>query len=227
VYIYSGSHIRGHNNTARICLSRGCPWNPRCMNVIGHARVSTDEQGRNGYGLDAQRTAIRGECDRRGWTLLRIEEDVRSGRTMKGRPGLGRATAACDSSEAQALVAAKVDRVSRSAHDFAGLVERAHAGQWNLVILDLGVDLSTPMGEAMASVASTFAQLERRLISARTREGLAVARTRGVRLGRPITPVADDALTHMRRLRDAGLSFAAIAYDLNASPHRSALGKLW
>jgi DNA invertase Pin-like site-specific DNA recombinase len=197
------------------------------MNVIGYVRVSTDEQGRSGYGLDAQRSAIRGECERRSWFLLRIESDVASGASTKRRPGLARALASCDNGEAGALVAAKVDRVSRSVHDFAGLVERARGGQWNLVILDLGVDLSTPMGEAMASVASTFAQLERRLISARTREGLAVARTRGVRLGRPITPVADDALAHMRKLRDAGLSFAAIAYDLNASPHRSALGKLW
>jgi DNA invertase Pin-like site-specific DNA recombinase len=197
------------------------------MNVIAYVRVSTDDQGRNGYGLDAQRSAIRDECDRRGWTLLRIEEDVRSGGTMKRRPGLARAIASCDSNEAQALVAAKVDRLSRSVHDFAGLVERARAGRWNLVILDLGVDLSTPMGEAMASVASTFAQLERRLISARTREGLAVARTRGAKLGRPATPLSDEALMRARQLRAAGLSFAAIADDLNASLHRSALGKSW
>jgi DNA invertase Pin-like site-specific DNA recombinase len=197
------------------------------MNVLGYVRVSTDDQGRSGYGLDAQRTAIRDECGRRGWTLLRIEEDVRSGGTMKRRPGLARAIASCDSNEAQALVAAKVDRLSRSVHDFAGLVERARAGRWNLVILDLGVDLSTPMGEAMASVASTFAQLERRLISARTREGLAVARTRGVKLGRPATPLSDEALVRARRLRAAGLTFAAIADELNAGPHRSALGKSW
>jgi DNA invertase Pin-like site-specific DNA recombinase len=197
------------------------------MNVIGYVRVSTDDQGRTGYGLDAQRGAITGECERRGWTLLRIESDVASGASTKRRPGLARALANCDSGEARALVAAKVDRVSRSVHDFAGLVERARAGRWNLVILDLGVDLSTPMGEAMASVASTFAQLERRLISARTREGLAIARKRGVKLGRPATPLSDEALMHARRLRGAGLSFAAIADDLNASPHRSALGKLW
>lgn len=197
------------------------------MNVTGYVRVSTDDQGRNGYGLDAQRSAIRAECDRRGWTLLRIEDDVRSGGTMKRRPGLGRAIASCDNNEAQALVAAKVDRLSRSVHDFAGLVERAHAGRWNLVILDLGVDLSTPMGEAMASVASTFAQLERRLISARTREGLAVARKRGVKLGRPVTALSTESLQRARALRDAGLTFAAIADDLNAGPHRSALGKSW
>jgi DNA invertase Pin-like site-specific DNA recombinase len=82
------------------------------MNVIGYVRVSTDDQGRNGYGLDAQRSAIRAECDRRGWTLVRTEEDVRSGGTMKRRPGVGRAIASCDNNEAQALVAAKVDRLS-------------------------------------------------------------------------------------------------------------------
>jgi DNA invertase Pin-like site-specific DNA recombinase len=42
--------------------------------VIGYARVSTDEQGASGAGLEAQRRAIRAECKRRGWRLLRIAE---------------------------------------------------------------------------------------------------------------------------------------------------------
>jgi DNA invertase Pin-like site-specific DNA recombinase len=55
--------------------------------VVGYVRVSTDEQGANGAGLDAQKTAIRSECERRGWKMLRIEADVLSARTMR-RPGL-------------------------------------------------------------------------------------------------------------------------------------------
>ena len=58
--------------------------------VVGYVRVSTEEQGVSGAGLVAQRKAIKAECERRGWELLRIEEDVLSGRTLN-RPGLTQA----------------------------------------------------------------------------------------------------------------------------------------
>jgi len=48
---------------------------------VGYVRVSTEEQVLSGAGLDAQRRSIADECARRGWTLLRVEEDVLSGRT--------------------------------------------------------------------------------------------------------------------------------------------------
>jgi len=47
--------------------------------VVGYVRVSTEEQGASGAGLDAQRSAIEAECARRSWELLRVEEDVLSG----------------------------------------------------------------------------------------------------------------------------------------------------
>jgi hypothetical protein len=53
--------------------------------VVGYVRVSTEEQGISGAGLDAQRRSIADECARRGWTLLRVEEDVLSGRTTSRR----------------------------------------------------------------------------------------------------------------------------------------------
>jgi DNA invertase Pin-like site-specific DNA recombinase len=74
--------------------------------VIGYARVSTEEQGAEGAGLEAQRAAIRAECDRRGWILDRIEEDVLSGKSLK-RPGLQRAVDDCRAGEADGLVVAK------------------------------------------------------------------------------------------------------------------------
>jgi DNA invertase Pin-like site-specific DNA recombinase len=131
--------------------------------VIGYIRVSTTEQGANGAGLEAQRAAIEAECLRRQWQLVRIEEDVLSGRTLR-RPGLQRALDACRSTEADGVVVAKLDRLSRSLVDFAGLLAEAQAGGWNLVALDLEVDLSTPSGEFLANVMASAAQWERRLI---------------------------------------------------------------
>jgi Resolvase, N terminal domain len=47
--------------------------------VIGYVRVSTDDQEASGASLKSQREAIRAECGRRGWKLLRFEEDARAG----------------------------------------------------------------------------------------------------------------------------------------------------
>ena len=152
--------------------------------VVGYIRVSTADQGTNGAGLDAQRAAIEAECDRRGWQLIRIEEDVLSGRTLR-RPGLQRVLEACRSAEADGVVVAKLDRLSRSLVDFAGLLAEAQAGGWNLVALDLGVDLSTPSGEFLANIMASAAQWERRLIGLRTKEALAVRRAQGSHLSGP------------------------------------------
>jgi DNA invertase Pin-like site-specific DNA recombinase len=195
-------------------------------NVIGYVRVSTEEQGVSGAGLEAQRRAIRAECKRRGWRLLRIEEDVLSGRTMK-RPGLQRALDACRTEEASGVVVAKLDRLSRSLVDFAGLLADAQAKGYNVVALDLGVDLSTPSGEFLANVMASAAQWERRIIGARTREALAVKRAQGVKLGRPRT-LPDVLRERIRQMRNAGQSLPKIAETLNAEGVPTAHGgKRW
>ena len=121
--------------------------------VAGYVRVSTSEQADSGAGLEAQRAAITSEAERRGWELVHIHEDAgASGKSLSGRPGLLEALEAVERGDAQALVVAKLDRLSRSLLDFAGLMERARKRGWSLVALDLGVDTSTPSGEMMASV---------------------------------------------------------------------------
>jgi Resolvase, N terminal domain len=67
---------------------------------------------------------------------------------------------------------AKLDRLSRSLLDFASLMEDARREGWALVILDLGIDTTTPSGEMIANVMATFAQFERRLIGQRTKDAL-------------------------------------------------------
>ena len=182
--------------------------------VIGYTRVSTEEQGVSGAGLAAQRRAIKAECDRRGWQLVRVEEDVLSGKTLN-RPGLTNALDACRSAEVSGIVVAKLDRLSRSLVDFAGLLVEAQAKGFNLVALDLGVDLSTPAGEFLASVMASAAQWERRIIGQRTKDALAVRKEQGVKLGRP--PLPRDALgRRIASMRKRGLTLQGIADKLNA-----------
>lgn len=129
---------------------------------------------------------------------------------MTARPGLQNAISFIEGGRAGTLVAAKLDRLSRSLLDFVQLMERSRRNRWALVLLDLGVDTTTPSGELVANVIAAVAQNERRLIGQRTREALAVRRSQGVRLGRP-PGVSKAVRTQIVRLRRAGLSFAAIA----------------
>ena len=184
--------------------------------ALGYVRVSTEEQGTSGAGLDAQRRAIRREEKHRGWKLIEIYEDVASGKNMKRRPGLDTAMLSLEAGEADLLVVSKLDRLSRSVSDFARFMEeRARKNGWELVVLDLGVDTSTPTGEMFANMMVTLAQWERRIIGERTKDGLAAKRAAGVRLGRPaVLPPA--TLRRIRNLRSRGHSFAEIARRLNA-----------
>lgn len=182
--------------------------------VIGYIRVSTREQGESGLGLAAQRAAITGECERRGWPLEHIYQDVASGKDT-ARPGLTSALAALKSGLVVGLVVAKLDRLSRSLLDFAGLLRTADVQKWAVVVLDLGVDTGTDSGKLVSHVIAAFAEWERGAIGTRTREGLAQARARGARIGRP-SGLPADVVARIVRERGAGLSLGAVAAGLNA-----------
>lgn len=178
--------------------------------VIGYLRVSTEEQADSRAGLEAQRAAILAEAERRGWRAVTFVEDAGfSGKSLR-RPGIEAALEALRSGRADTLVVAKLDRLSRSLLDFAGLMNRAARERWALVALDLGVDTTTPQGEMVANVMATFAQFERRLIAERTRAALAVKRQQGVRLGRPRT-LPEQVVERIAAERTAGRSLQAIA----------------
>lgn len=196
------------------------------MRVIGYLRVSTEEQARTGLGLGAQRAAIAAEADRRGWRVQWITDDGHSAKDLR-RPGISRALALLEDGGPDVLVVAKLDRLSRSLLDFAGLMDRARREGWAVVALDLGVDTTTPSGEMMASVMAAFAQYERRLIGQRTRDALAEKRRQGTRLGGPVLlpqAVRQRIVTERQR----GDSLRTIPNRLNAEQISTARGgKKW
>src|SRR4051794_17257004 len=182
------------------------------MRVLGYVRVSTDEQSGSGAGLEAQRRAILAECARRGWHLVEMIEDAGFSAKDMRRPGVQEALRVLEGGDATAHVVAKLDRLSRSMLDFTRVMAMAQKQGCALVALDCAVDTTT--GEAMANMLATFAQFERRLISQRTREALAVKRAQGVRLGRPPT-LPQGVVAQIQRQRQGGDSLRQIADDLN------------
>lgn len=182
------------------------------MKVIGYLRVSTDEQAASGLGLNAQRARIQSEAAHRGWDVVWLVDQGYSAKNLH-RPALTEALALLASHEAEALVVAKLDRLSRSVVDFSNTLALAKKQRWAMVLLDLGVDTGTPNGKLVAGLMAQIAEWERDIIAQRTREALHAAKARGQRLGRPrLTP--DDVVAQVVTLHHDGLSLRAIAQTL-------------
>jgi DNA invertase Pin-like site-specific DNA recombinase len=181
--------------------------------VIGYVRIAPREDARSRPGLDAQRAAIAAECARRGWRLLRVEEDVRSGRTLQ-RPGLASALEACRTGRAAAIVVARLDRLTYSVEHLARLVADARAEGFNLVAPDVGLDLASSESEQLAEVLAAAASWRARPITLRGLQARA-AGSGGRGRGRPVsTPPA--LAKRIRSLRAGGWTLQAICDELNA-----------
>ena len=185
------------------------------MNVICYLRVSTDSQQASGAGLGAQRAALEAAALSRGWTVVEWVTDTASGKNT-AREGFQRALGMLARGEAEALAAAKLDRLSRSVLDFASLMERSRDEGWSVIALDLGVDTSTATGRFMASIIAAVAELERTMIGERTRAAMATLKANGVYCGRPRS-VPTSTREWITQARAQGWTYRAIGEHLEAS----------
>jgi DNA invertase Pin-like site-specific DNA recombinase len=184
------------------------------LSACGYCRVSTSEQSDNGASLEAQEKAIRAEAERRGWQLIDTVSEVGSGKSADARQRLQDALSRLDAGEADILIVSRLDRLTRSLLDFAGIVNRAQDHGWTLVAIEQGFDLNKPEGRMLAGILATFAQYERDLISARTKDALDVKRSNGVHCGRRST-LPEWVRERIQQERATGSTFQEIAGALN------------
>jgi DNA invertase Pin-like site-specific DNA recombinase len=118
----------------------------------------------------------------------------------------------------------KMDRLARSIINAADVMERANDQGWSLVVLDIGVDLTTASGRLIAQVMSSFAEYERAQIGERTKAALAAKKRRGERLGRP-RAAQPGVVRRIVMDRNAGQTYERIARALSAEGILSPLGK--
>jgi DNA invertase Pin-like site-specific DNA recombinase len=135
---------------------------------ISHLRVSTDRQGKSGFGIEAQRSAVGDYLSGGNWSLVKEFVEVESGKRTD-RSMLAEAIKACRIYGAK-LVIAKLDRLSRDAHFLLGL-EKA------------GVDFVAADMPNANRLTVGIAEEERRMISKRTKDALAAAKRRSTKLG--------------------------------------------
>lgn len=196
--------------------------------LVPYRRVSTREQAILGAGLGAQQTHIENGLALRGQRALtwECEDKGKSGKNLN-REGLDAALSLVRSGQASGIIVAKLDRLSRSLLDFAHLMATAEKEGWNIVALDLGVDLQTPAGKMMAGILAVFAEFERNVIIQRTNDGLAEKRAQGVRLGRKPS-ITGDLLKQVAQIYSEVGSYTATANRLNALGVPTARGgRMW
>jgi DNA invertase Pin-like site-specific DNA recombinase len=144
---------------------------------------------------------------RRGWTIALQVREVGSGAVK--RDAREKLLEAARRREIDVLLVWRLDRWGRSVTDLlATLQELEHLGV-GFVSLTEALDLTTPAGRAMAGLLAIFAEFEREILRERTRAGLAHAREKGKRLGRPAT--ANSHAAEVRKLHCSGVSKSEIA----------------
>jgi DNA invertase Pin-like site-specific DNA recombinase len=147
---------------------------PHFGKFVAYFRVSTDRQGKSGLGLEAQRETVMNYLNGGNWSLVGEFTEIESGK-RSDRPELEKALAACKKQKAK-LVIAKLDRLSRNLAFIATLMESGV--QFVAADMPEANELTVPIMAAMA-------QYEGKQISKRTKDALAAAKKRGVRLGNP------------------------------------------
>ena len=166
--------------------------------TLGYARVSTADQC-----LAAQRNRLH----KAG--AIRIFTDIASGKRSE-RPGL--AELIDQARPGDRLCVTRLDRLGRTLRELLETVEDLKARGVDLVSLEVRLDTSSAAGELVFHVFGAIAHFERRLISERTRDGIAAARRRGRSPGRP--PLDPETVSAAQKLIESGLSAGQAAKQL-------------
>ena len=175
--------------------------------VAIYARVSTDKQK-----VDMQLNELRQYVARSGWTVYEefIDQAATGGNTK--RPAFQAMLAAARQKKFHILLVWKLDRLSRSLKDLIITLDELGSLGIDFVSYDNNLDTSTPTGKLVFQIVGAVAEFEKDIIRERVIAGLANARQKGKRLGRPPLPphIYDQAI----KMRAEGLSFKKIGIAL-------------
>lgn len=201
-----------------------------------YCRVSTDDQARQGYSMAAQERRSRAYADKRGWQVVGVYSDSRSGKVLR-RPGYVRML---EESEAwDVLVVWKIDRIHRDAVHFSKMLAALQSAGKAFVAVYEELDSTTVYGAFAMDVIARLAQLESEQLGERVIDGM----SQKIRKGEFIGPVpfgyeknvhgqlVPSVMAPLVRMiyayRRNGMSYKAIAERLNSFGIQAALGRKW
>ncbi len=182
------------------------------MRVGIYARVSTTDKGQD---VGLQLRDLEAYTKARGWTIRdRFVDEGISGSQTK-RPALDRLLCACRRRQVDVVLVWRLDRLGRSLKHLIMTLDELQSLGVAFVSLNEQLDCTTATGQLLLHLLGAFAEFERAIIRERVKAGLANARSKGKRLGRP--SLAIDSV-QVKTLRKTGHSIRKIARALHVSP---------
>ena len=209
------------------------------MKAIGYTRVSTQGQADNGISLEMQETKIRAYCEFNDLDLVEIITDAGlSGKNVTGRPGVQRLLDLIQGKKIDAVVIYKLDRLGRSTSDL--LVIAALMKKKNVALHSLTekLDSSTALGQFFFTLTGALAEMERGIVSERTKSALGQKRANGKRIsgqaefgyefdadGNVVQNAHEQAIiAKIRQLSSQGMSIRNIQAELTREGYLSRQG---
>ena len=204
------------------------PPQKQLLKAYGYCRVSTEEQARDGFSLDAQEEKIQEYAKFKDLELVKIiREEGESGKNLD-RPGLQKLLQLVEDQKAEALIVYKLDRLTRNTSNLLQLVEEVFKkGNTRFFSITEDIDTDSAMGKFFLTIMGAMAQMERELVSERTSAALQYKKQQGDSLGK--IPFGWDRvdgqlmrdqeesklLRKLKRWRKKGDTYARIAEKLN------------
>jgi site-specific DNA recombinase len=210
------------------------------MNAIGYVRVSTEEQAKEGISLENQRAKIQAYCRLHDFELDDIIEDAgKSGKDLN-REGVQAIIKRIQDREIDAVIVYKLDRLSRRVIDTLNLIELMKRHKVVFHSITDNIDTKTAMGKFFLNIMASLAQMERDLISERTKDALWMKIIKNERAGqipygwelapdgKALTAKEDEqeVIQLIRNRKDKGLGYRAICRELEGCGYKPA-GRLW
>jgi len=205
------------------------------VRVALYARVSRPDKNQNGEKKQTnenQLLKLRAFATARAYAIIGEYSDEASGASPH-REGLERMLKDAYAHRFDAILIVRLDRLARSTRHLLNLLSDLQGYGVDLVCSDQEIDTKSPAGKLLFTVLGAVAELERELISERTKDGLARARAHGKRLGRPPKPELAEQIAELRAqglsLRQigekVGLSHQAVKQRLRRARVQNRVGK--
>ncbi|MBZ5658827.1 MAG: recombinase family protein [Acidobacteriia bacterium] len=176
------------------------------MRIAIYARVSTKDQS-----CELQVRDLRTYCTARGFDLVREYVDVGQSGAKDSRPELNKLMDDARKRQFDAIVVWRFDRFARSTKHLLAALEEFRSLGIQFISYNENVDTSSALGQALFTIVSAVAQLERDLIRERVSAGIRNARANGKKLGRPKCGVDRERIL---KLKAEGHSLRQIAEEL-------------
>jgi DNA invertase Pin-like site-specific DNA recombinase len=177
--------------------------------VAIYARVSTKEQS-----TETQVVQLTAYCQSRGWTDVVVFRDDGISGVRDNRPERDRLRERMLHGEFSSVVVSKMDRLGRSLGMILRFWDEADASGVRVIVIDQGIDTSTPAGRLQRNMLAALAEFERELILERTQAGIARARALGKKFGAP-RRIPESVAREVRARRDQGESLRRISQRMN------------